>query len=146
LEGLMLETRLAHGALSGPVELFENGARFQIDPLEGQKTGWFYDQRDSRAFVAGFCKDATVLDAYCYGGGFGIQAAMAGAKSVILLDLSAGALEAAARSAALNDVDDRCATKKQDVFTALDEMAAAKDVFDVMIVDPPAFAKSRKDL
>ncbi|HTJ64913.1 MAG TPA: class I SAM-dependent rRNA methyltransferase [Alphaproteobacteria bacterium] len=145
-EGLATETRLAYGALDGPVTLIENGARFQIDPLEGQKTGWFYDQRDSRAFVARLCRDATVLDAYCYGGGFGIQAAMAGAKSVMLLDRSAGALQAAARSAALNDVGDRCATKQQDVFTALDEMAVAKDRFDVVIVDPPAFAKSRKDL
>lgn len=145
-EGLAIETRLAHGALDGPVTLIENGARFQIDPLEGQKTGWFYDQRDSRAFVAGLCKDATVLDAYCYGGGFGIQAAMAGATSVTLLDRSAGALEAATRSAALNDVGNRCVTKQQDVFTALDEMAAAKDRFDVVVVDPPAFAKSRKDL
>jgi 23S rRNA (cytosine1962-C5)-methyltransferase len=146
LEGLALETRLAHGELSGPVELVENGARFQIDPLEGQKTGWFYDQRDSRAFVARFAEGRTVLDAYCYGGGFGIEAAMAGAASVTLLDRSAGALEAANRSAALNAVVDRCTTRQQEVFEALDAMAAAKETYDVVIVDPPAFAKSRKDI
>ena len=146
LEGLPLETRLAHGELNGPVELVENGARFRIDPLEGQKTGWFYDQRDSRAFVARFAKGAKVLDAYCYGGGFGIAAAIAGAASVTLLDRSAGALEAANRSAALNEVADRCITRQQEVFEALDAMAAAHEKYDVVIVDPPAFAKSRKDV
>ncbi len=146
LEGLPIETRLAHGELSGPVELVENGARFRIDPLEGQKTGWFYDQRDSRAFVARFAAGRTVLDAYCYGGGFGITAAMAGARSVTLLDRSAGALEAAGRSAALNGVADRCTVRQQEVFEALAAMATAGETFDVVIVDPPAFAKSRKDI
>jgi 23S rRNA (cytosine1962-C5)-methyltransferase len=146
LEGLTLETRLVHGALTGPVELVENGARFGIDPLEGQKTGWFYDQRDSRAFVARLAAGRTVLDAYCYGGGFGIAATMAGAKSVTLLDRSAGALESASRSAALNGVGDRCTVRQQEVFEALTEMAAAGETYDVVIVDPPAFAKSRKDI
>jgi len=146
LEGLPIETRLAHGELTGPVELIENGARFQVDPLEGQKTGWFYDQRDSRAFVARFAAGRTVLDAYCYGGGFGIEAAMVGAKSVTLLDRSAGALEAAGRSAALNGVADRCAVRQQEVLEALAAMATAGETFDVVIVDPPAFAKSRKDI
>lgn len=146
LEGLPLETRLVHGALSGPVELVENGARFRIDPLEGQKTGWFYDQRDSRAFVARFARGASVLDAYCYGGGFGIASAMAGAASVTLLDRSAPALAAAAGSAGLNGVGERCHVRQQEVFEALDAMAAARERYDVVVVDPPAFAKSRKDI
>jgi 23S rRNA (cytosine1962-C5)-methyltransferase len=146
LEGLPVETGLAFGELSGPVELVENGARFRVDPLGGQKTGWFYDQRDSRAFVARFAKGAKVLDAYCYGGGFGIEAAMAGAASVTLLDRSGPALEAAGRSAALNGVGDRCAVRQQEVFEALDAMAAAHETYDVVVVDPPAFAKSRKDI
>ena len=146
LEGLPVETSLAFGELSGPVELVENGARFRVDPLGGQKTGWFYDQRDSRAFVARFATGARVLDAYCYGGGFGIAAAMAGAASVTLLDRSAPALEAAARSAALNGVGERCTVRQQEVFEALDAMAAANGKYDVVIVDPPAFAKSRKDI
>jgi 23S rRNA (cytosine1962-C5)-methyltransferase len=146
LEGLPLETRLASGALDGPVELIENGARFQIDPLEGQKTGWFYDQRESRAFVARFARDARVLDAYCYGGGFGIAAAMAGAKDVKLLDRSEAALDAAMRSAALNGVAERCRPRRQDVFEALTAMGEAGERFDVVVVDPPAFAKSRKDI
>jgi 23S rRNA (cytosine1962-C5)-methyltransferase len=146
LEGLPLETKLAYGALDGPVALTENGARFLVDPLGGQKTGWFYDQRDSRAFVARFAKDARVLDAYCYGGGFGIQAALAGASEVTLLDRSEPALKAAMESAGANSVAERCKPLRHDVFTALDDMAAARDRFEIVVVDPPAFAKSRKDL
>jgi 23S rRNA (cytosine1962-C5)-methyltransferase len=146
MEGLPIESRLVYGNVSGPIELCENGARFLIDPLAGQKTGWFYDQRDSRAFVARFASGAKVLDAYCYGGGFGIAAALSGAASVTLLDRSASALEAAGRSAALNGVADRCLIRQEEVFEALDKMAATREIFDVVIVDPPAFAKSRKDI
>jgi 23S rRNA (cytosine1962-C5)-methyltransferase len=146
LEGLGQETRLVHGALDGPVMLIENGARFLVDPLHGQKTGWFYDQRDNRAFVAGLAGGASVLDAYCYGGGFGIACARAGAESVTLLDRSAAALEAAMASAGINGLGGRCAVRQQDVFEALAEMDAAGARFDLVIVDPPAFAKARKDV
>jgi 23S rRNA (cytosine1962-C5)-methyltransferase len=146
LEGLPIETRLAYGALDGPVALVENGARFVVDPLGGQKTGWFYDQRDSRAFVARLSGGARVLDAYCYGGGFGITAALAGASAVTLLDRSEPALRAAMRSAEANGVAARCVAVQKDVFDALDAMRDAQDSFEVVVVDPPAFAKSRKDL
>ncbi len=146
LEGLPLETQLVHGTLDGPVELIENGARFLIDPLGGQKTGWFYDQRDSRALVACLAKGARVLDGYCYGGGFGIEAAMAGASQVTLLDRSEPALKAAMESAALNGVAARCKPLRQEVFAALDVLRDAGERFEVVVVDPPAFAKSRKDL
>ncbi len=146
-EGLAVaESALAHGALTGPVEIVENGARFRIDPLGGQKTGWFYDQRESRAFVAGLAAGATVLDAYCYGGGFGIAAAKAGAVAVTLLDRSASALASAAQSADLNGVGATCRTRQQEVFEALDAMASAAERYDVVVIDPPAFAKSRKDI
>lgn len=146
LEGLPLETRLAYGALEGPVRLIENGAQFEVDPLRGQKTGWFYDQRDSRAFVAGLAAGGTVLDAYCYAGGFGIACAKAGARSVTLLDRSAPALEVAAHAAALNGVAERCTTRQQDVFSALQEFLSAGTLFDVVVLDPPAFAKAKKDI
>ncbi len=146
LEGLVVETRLVHGTLDGPVTLIENGARFIVDPLDGQKTGWFYDQRDSRAFLARLSAGARVLDAYCYGGGFGIAAAMGGASSVTLLDRSQAALSAAMGSAEANGVAPRCLAIQDDVFTALDAMRVAGETFDVVVVDPPAFAKSRKDL
>ena len=126
--------------------LIENGARFLIDPLEGQKTGWFYDQRDNRAFVAKLAKGGSVLDVYCYGGGFGIACAVAGAASVMLIDRSAPALDAAMASAKLNGVDDRCTPKQQEAFAALSALAEAGEQFDTVIVDPPAFAKSRKDV
>ncbi len=146
LEGLPVATSLAHGALDGPVALIENGARFAVDPLDGQKTGWFYDQRDSRAFLASLAKGARVLDAYCYLGGFGIAAAVGGAASVTLLDRSEPALAAAMQAAEANGVAARCVSLKQDVFTALDALREQGERYDIVILDPPAFAKSRKDL
>jgi 23S rRNA (cytosine1962-C5)-methyltransferase len=87
-----------------------------------------------------------VLDAYCYGGGFGVACAVAGAKSVLLLDRSVAALEAAMESARLNAVEARCATRQDDVFGALESLAGVGERFETVIVDPPAFAKSRKDV
>ena len=83
LEGLAPELRIARGESDAPIELVENGARFLVDLREGQKTGWFFDQRDNRRFVAGLAAGARVLDLYCYGGGFAVQAARAGATAVL---------------------------------------------------------------
>jgi 23S rRNA (cytosine1962-C5)-methyltransferase len=146
LEGLDAETRLAYGTLEAGVELLENGARFRVDPLEGQKTGWFYDQRDNRAFIARLAKGKRVLDAYCYAGGFGIECAVAGAASVVMIDRSAAALEAAAAAARLNGVDASCTRRQEEIFEALSLHRDRADRFDIVVVDPPAFAKSRKDV
>jgi 23S rRNA (cytosine1962-C5)-methyltransferase len=146
LEGLEPDTRLATGTIADAVEIVENGARFLAHPLEGQKTGWFYDQRDSRAFVARFAPDARVLDAYCYGGGFGVLSAFMGAKSVLMVDRSQAALDAAMESARLNRVADRCAVRRQEVFEALEALRTEGQRFEIVIVDPPAFAKSRKEV
>jgi 23S rRNA (cytosine1962-C5)-methyltransferase len=146
LEGLAEETRLAAGTLDGPVELIENGARFLVDPLGGQKTGWFYDQRDNRAFVASLSNGMRVLDAYCYGGGFGIACAVAGARSVLMLDRSATALASASESARLNSVEQSCSTRQEDAFEGLAALGAAGERFDVVVVDPPPFARSRKEV
>ena len=130
--------------------LIENGARFLIDPLEGQKTGWFYDQRDSRAFVAALAKGGRVLDVYCYGGGFGIACAVAGAASVMLIDRSAPALDAAMASCETGErhYGDRCTPassgKPSPALSGAGHEAGER--FDTVIVDPPAFAKSRKDV
>src|SRR5476651_2870920 len=94
LEGLTREVTVAKGDASA-VELIENGAKFVADLSEGQKTGWFYDQRDNRRFMAGLAKDANVLDVYCYSGGFGVLAAKQGAKQVTCIDRSAPALDSA---------------------------------------------------
>jgi 23S rRNA (cytosine1962-C5)-methyltransferase len=146
LEGLTREVVVAKGDASQSIELIENGARFVADLSGGQKTGWFYDQRDNRRFMAGLAQDARVLDVFCYSGGFGVLAAKHGARSVLCVDSSQPALDAAAEAATLNGVADQVAFKKSDAFDALQELAAEGATFDVVICDPPAFVKSRKDL
>ena len=146
LEGLAGEERVAFGELAPPVEIVENGARFLIDPIAGQKTGWFYDQRENRRFVARLAAGARVLDLYCFGGGFGIEAALAGADEVLALDRSEAALEWAAASAKLNGVDQRCRFLRGEAFAELERLHAQGERFDIVIADPPAFARSKKDL
>ncbi len=146
LEGLASEDRVAFGTLAPPIEIIENGARFLIDPLAGQKTGWFFDQRENRALAARFAPGARVLDAYCYGGGFGIVAALAGATHVTAVDSSQSALDSAAASAKLNGVADKWRAVRAEVFPELDKRYGQGDRFELVIVDPPAFARSKKDL
>jgi 23S rRNA (cytosine1962-C5)-methyltransferase len=146
LEGLDNTTRVAKGDLDDAVTLEENGVRFFADVEQGQKTGWFFDQRDNRAFMAGLAKGARVLDLYCHTGGFGIQAAVAGAHRVTLVDRSEPALELAARAAAANEVDGRCQFERHNAFEMMSDLAKRKERFDIVIADPPAFVKSRKDL
>lgn len=146
LEGLAGEERVAFGALEPPIEISENGARFVIDPLAGQKTGWFYDQRENRRFVSRFAAGARVLDLYCFAGGFGVQAALAGADQILAIDSSAAALDWAAASAKLNGVDARCRFARGEVFAELERLHAQGERFDLVIADPPAFARSKKDL
>jgi 23S rRNA (cytosine1962-C5)-methyltransferase len=146
LEGLPLEVRLATGALEGPVELREEGARFLADLHGGQKTGWFFDQRYNRAFMAGLARGRRVLDLYCYTGGFAIAAALGGATEVRAIDSSEPALELARGAAALNGVETRCRFERGHAFDAMERLAAAGERFEMVICDPPAFVKSRKDL
>ncbi len=146
LEGLAGEERVASGTLTPPIEIVENGARFLIDPLAGQKTGWFYDQRENRRFVARLAAGARVLDLYCFGGGFGIEAALAGADQVMAVDRSEPALEWAAASAKLSGVDARCRFLRGEAFAELERLHGQGERFDVVIADPPAFARSKKDL
>lgn len=144
LEGLELYDRVAVGELSGPVELVENGARFLADLVDGQKTGWFYDQRDNRAAVAKLAKGRSVVDFYTYAGGFAVQAALAGATRVVAVDRSEGSLALAAGAAKLNEV--AVETVRADSFAEMERMAAAGEKFGVVVSDPPAFVKSKKDL
>jgi 23S rRNA (cytosine1962-C5)-methyltransferase len=122
----------------------ENGARYIADLTEGQKTGWYYDQRDNRAFIAQFAKGKSVLDAYSYTGGFGILAAAAGARETVCLDSSAPALALAEESARANNV--RIKAVKADVFEELERLIAAGEKFDIVLADPPPFVKSKRDL
>ena len=146
LEGLPSETRVAKGTVDGPVVVRENGIEFLADPLAGQKTGWFFDQRDNRRFVAALARNARVLDLYCFTGGFALQAAVAGTATVLGIDSSAAALELAASAADRNGVGEICEFRRGDVFREAARLAAAGERFDIVIADPPAFAKSRKDV
>jgi 23S rRNA (cytosine1962-C5)-methyltransferase len=113
---------------------------------EGQKTGWFYDQRDNRRYVAQLAKAARVLDLYSFSGGFAVQAAVAEAKEVIAIDRSEPALALAESSATLNGVAPRCRFRRGEAFAEMETMREAGEKFDLVIADPPAFVKSRKDL
>ncbi len=144
LEGVPQEVKVAKGSLDGPVELIENGARFLADLQGGQKTGWFYDQRENRAAVARLARGCRVLDLYTYGGGFAVTAALAGAAEVTAVDSSESALALAARSAELNGV--KLTTQRAEVFAELERRAAAGERYDIVVADPPAFVKSKKDL
>lgn len=143
LEGLELYVKTVKGE-GHRIAVEENGARYIADLAEGQKTGWYYDQRDNRAFIAGFAKGKTVLDAYSYTGGFGILAAKAGAKEVVCLDSSAPALAIAEETARANGV--KIQAVKADVFEELERLKAAGETFDIVLADPPPFVKSKKDL
>jgi 23S rRNA (cytosine1962-C5)-methyltransferase len=146
MEGLPLEVRVARGSVDGPVQVHENGAVFGADVLEGQKTGWFFDQRENRRFVAALARDARVLDLYCFTGGFAVHAARAGAAAVIAIDSSEAALQLAAEAAAHNGVDETCRFRRGDAFGEMTRLAAASERFDIVIADPPAFARSRKEV
>lgn len=147
LEGLEDDVRVVRGeAPEEPLVVHENGLAFLCDPVGGQKTGWFYDQRDNRAFAARLARGQRVLDLYAYGGGFGLVAAAAGADEVVLVDSSKPALELAEAAARRNGLSERCRFEAADAFKALGAMNDAKARFGLVMGDPPAFARSRRDV
>jgi 23S rRNA (cytosine1962-C5)-methyltransferase len=146
LEGLEPETRVAKGELPGLSVVRENGANFVFSLSGLQKTGWFYDQRPNRAFVASLAGEARLLDVYAYTGGFGVLAALRGAADVTLIDRSEAALGFALESAQANGVGERVRIRQGDAFDTLAALAAAKERYDVVVLDPPAFVRTRKDL
>ena len=145
LEGLNLESEIAYGALPAPLIIEENGARFKIDILDGQKTGWFYDHRNSRAHLAGIAKNQRVLDLFSYTGAWGIPAAMAGASDVTCVDASEGALALARENARLNQVQDTMRFVRSDVFEFLKQARLENQLYDIIVLDPPALIKRKKD-
>ncbi len=120
----------------------ENGLRLFVNLAEGQKTGYYLDQRDNRAAVARLCPGRRVLDAFCYSGGFGLAAARAGAAEVLGIDASPAALDLARRNAAANALTN-ITFDGGDVFRYLADLATAGRLFDVIILDPPKFARNR---
>lgn len=143
LEGLPVGTQEVIGQPPGPLRIRENGLDFEIDLERGQKTGWFYDQRDNRARLMRHVKGARVLDVFSYAGAWGVTAAASGSKSVTCVDSSEAALDMARRNAGLNKV--AVDTVHKDAFQALADFREAGEKFDIVIIDPPAFIKRRKD-
>jgi 23S rRNA (cytosine1962-C5)-methyltransferase len=153
LEGLPLREGLIRGGFpTGGIVIFENGLPFMLNLLEGQKTGHFLDQKDNRLRFGDFARETSlrsagrVLDAFSYTGGFGIHAARSGAAEVVCVDLSAAALETARINAALNGVGDRVTVVEADVFEYLRSCERRKETFDLIVLDPPSFAKSKSAL
>jgi 23S rRNA (cytosine1962-C5)-methyltransferase len=136
--------------LDGPLVFRENGLRFECDPVAGQKTGFFLDQRDNRARVEARARSKEVLNVFAYTGGFSVYAARGGASRVVSVDQSRPALAAAERNFALNRTDAGVAgarheTVAGDAFEVLRGMAAAGQRFDLVIIDPPSFAHRQAD-
>ena len=128
------------------VEIVENGVKYLVDVRDGQKTGFFLDQKYNRLAIQKLCKDARVLDCFTHTGSFALNAAIAGAKEVTGVDASELAVEQAAKNAALNGVQDRAKFICRDVFELLPELEKQGEKYDVVILDPPAFTKSRNSV
>ncbi len=146
LENLPMYADLAFGELAAPVAVREGGLRFEIDVLGGQKTGWFYDQRANRDRYVRHVDGRRVLDVFSYLGGWGLRAAAAGATDVLCVDASQAALQRLQHAARDNGLEARVRVAQGDAFDMLKALRAARERFDVVVVDPPAFVKRKKDL
>lgn len=146
LEGLPEIKGYLKGDFPTEIKVLENGIPFYADIKEGQKTGFFYDQRENRVFLKPFIRDAEVLDCFCHTGSFAVHAALYGAKKITSIDISAEAIELAKKNAELNGVAAVCDFQVANAFDALRSMAEEQRQFDVVILDPPAFTKSRHAL
>ncbi|MCE5243763.1 MAG: class I SAM-dependent rRNA methyltransferase [Syntrophobacteraceae bacterium] len=144
LEGLPLEKKVAHGELPGELWVEIDGIQLRVDPLEGQKTGLFLDQRDNRLALRRWVKGKRVLDAFCYNGAWSLSAAAGGAAEVVGVDDSALAVGQAEENAARNGFGEICSFRQGEVFRFLRN--AKKGGLDVVILDPPAFARTRNAL
>lgn len=145
LEGLPSYVEDALGQTPEFALLVENGVQFHAPLASGQKTGWFYDHRMNRARMMAYAKGMRVLDVFSYIGGWGVQAAAAGAKEVICVDASAQAIEGVTHNATLNGCEDRVSGIVGNAFDVLKQLRSDRDRFDLIVLDPPAFVKRRKD-
>jgi len=142
LEGLAQRRGLLSGSRHA-TEVRLDGVLYRVDTLEGQKTGFFLDQRENRKVVATLTPGLSVLDCYCNEGGFALAAARAGALAVAGIDVSARAIQRARENAACNDLE-RCLFETADVFEHLKSLRAAGQLFDLIVLDPPSFTRSRR--
>ena len=133
-------------AFDTSVEIEENGVKYLVDVKDGQKTGFFLDQKYNRLAIRRLCRDARVLDCFSPTGSFALNAAIAGAREVIGVDASETAVEQARRNAVLNGLEERVSFWRRDVFELLPELEAGGEKFDLVILDPPAFTKSRSSV
>lgn len=145
IEGLSCYEEVVFGELPAQIEIEENGAKFLIPVKDGQKTGWFYDHRMARKQMQRLVKDKRVLDVFSYLGGWGIAAAVAGATEVTCVDSSEFALDGVDENAKLNGVEDKVITIQGNAFDVLNALKAEATKYDVVIIDPPAFIKRKKD-
>ena len=142
LEGMELTTGLLRGAVPECVDMVENGIHFLVDVRGGQKTGFFLDQKENRAAIAPLCPNARVLDCFCHNGSFSLHAAKYGAASVLGVDISEDALAVARENARINGLDN-VVFEAHNCFDHLRALTEAKEQFDLVILDPPAFTKTR---
>ncbi len=141
LEGLPLEKKLQYGALPDRISIDSNGLEFTVDVVDGQKTGFFLDQESNRDLMSKYVpQDSRVLDLFCYTGGWGLAAAAAGAGETVLVDSSQPALDMASQNATANKLDEKVFSCRDGV---LDFLKRDRTVWDVVILDPPAYIKSR---
>lgn len=144
LEGLAETVEVLSGEIPQRIEVEEHGLRFMVDLTGGQKTGHFLDQKENHLLLQRLAKGADVLDCFCYSGSWGVHAAAFGATSVTCVDISARAVALAAENAALNGVGERVACEEADAFERLRSLKGEGRRFGVVVLDPPAFVKSRK--
>lgn len=145
-EGLMAYADIGFGEPPGALRVREGGVEFAVDAIGGQKTGWFYDQRANRDALAPFVKGARVLDMFAYLGAWGLRAVAMGAREVVCVDASAAAVKLVGDNARRNGMQDRVRAERADAFEYLKALREAREHFDVVILDPPAFVKRKKDL
>jgi 23S rRNA (cytosine1962-C5)-methyltransferase len=146
LEGLAQQKGFLSALFDTRVEIMENGLRFIVDFEKGQKTGYFLDQQDNRRAIKHIVKGADVLGAFCYTGTFEIHAAHYGAKSVLGLDISKSAVDQATENAELNGLQDICRFQEINAFDALKQWTKEDKKWDVVMLDPPSFAKTRDNI
>ncbi len=145
LEGLPEENEIYLGKLS-PQQISDGAIVYEIDFEKGHKTGFYFDQSDNRFFIEKIVSGKKVLDAFCNSGGFGLHAALGGASSVKFVDSSAGAIENAGRNFSLNNFKTKNEFTVSDVFDFFEETCRTGTKYDVVMIDPPAFAKNKKSL
>jgi 23S rRNA (cytosine1962-C5)-methyltransferase len=145
LESLPAREGVLRGTVA-PCILREKDIQYEIDVLEGQKTGFYLDQRENRKSIRHFSDGARVLDCFCNDGGFALNAAIGGASRVLGMDISGSAVRRAERNASLGKFDNVCRFRSADVLDALENSVEKKEMFDLVILDPPSFTKSKKNL